>query len=59
MPIPTMKNCSITLNEKSKEKTMIQYEDAIKNNQFVIFIRDNENKNLCLSLLIYLINYIK
>lgn len=35
-----------SLNEKSRKMTIEQYEDAIKNSQIVIFIRDNQERKL-------------
>lgn len=35
-----------TLSKRSQELLKTQYEDAIANDNFVIFVRDNENKEL-------------
>ena len=34
------------LNKKSQQMLKIQFEEAIVNDNFIIFIRDNENKQL-------------
>lgn len=35
-----------TLSLRTRENTRKQYEEVVKNNQFLLFIRDNKNKKL-------------